>query len=134
MNKYLHWKDILSFKERGYSRYEWGGITDVENPNGIDRFKMEFGGEVQIYYNYIVANSLKGRLYLYLLKWREKKMRKIIINADDFGISHEVNHAVVYCFKNKMINQTTLLVNMDFTMEAVSLAKRMVLVIRWDCI
>lgn len=73
MNKYLHYQDMLEFKKRMYSRYEWGGITNPVEPNGIDKFKMEFGGEVKSYYNYIVSKSLKGRLYLYLLKRRERK-------------------------------------------------------------
>lgn len=25
-NKYLHWRDILEFKERGYVKYDWGGV------------------------------------------------------------------------------------------------------------
>lgn len=72
MNKLLHWNDMKEFKARGYSRYEWGGIADPDNPNGIDRFKMEFGGEVKQYYNYIVPRSLLGKLYVYLVNRRGK--------------------------------------------------------------
>ena len=48
--------------------------------------------------------------------------KNILINADDFGISHTVNKAVVYCFANNLINRTTLMVNMDFCDEAVELS------------
>lgn len=50
-------------------------------------------------------------------------MNKLVVNADDFGISHEVNMAIVKCFKEGYINQTTIMVNMPFFDEAVALAK-----------
>jgi len=70
MNKYLHWKDIQYFKNNGLSRYEWGGITDPNEPNGIDKFKMEFGGDVVQYNNYIIPVTLLGRVYTYLVRRR----------------------------------------------------------------
>lgn len=68
MNKYLHWKDILYFKERGLTRYEWGGISSPDEPNGIDKFKMEFGGEIVQYNNYVIPISTLGRVYTYLVR------------------------------------------------------------------
>lgn len=61
-NKRLHWEDIKYFKEKGLSRYDWGGISDFENPNGIDEFKLKFGGEKITYYNIFAGNSLLGKL------------------------------------------------------------------------
>lgn len=46
-----------------------------------------------------------------------------IINADDFGMSQEVNNAIIQCFKKNIIQRTTLLVNGDYTEDAVRLAK-----------
>ena len=46
-----------------------------------------------------------------------------IVNADDFGKSHEVNLGVVEGFKRGILTRTTLMVNMPFTDEAVILAK-----------
>ena len=43
-----------------------------------------------------------------------------IINADDFGLSQEVNSAVVQCFRDGTIDRTTLLVNMPQTDAACS--------------
>src|SRR5574344_1511671 len=50
-------------------------------------------------------------------------MKKIIINADDFGYSHAVNEAIVECFKRRYITQTTIMTNMPFYDEAVKYAK-----------
>lgn len=67
-NKYLHWKDMCYFKDKGITNYEWGGLASKDTPNGIDKFKMSFGGDVLEGKNYIIANSFKGKLYLKLLK------------------------------------------------------------------
>jgi hypothetical protein len=49
-------------------------------------------------------------------------IKKIIINADDFGLKSSVNKAIVESFNNKFINSTTLMVNMPGFEEAVDLA------------
>ncbi len=72
INKNLHWKDMLWFKEHGYSRYEWGGISNPHEPAGRDRFKAEFGGEVTCYANYHIPFSLLGRIYVELVKRRRR--------------------------------------------------------------
>lgn len=41
VNKRLHWEDMLYLKERGVRCYDWGGISDLKNPNGIDAFKLK---------------------------------------------------------------------------------------------
>lgn len=61
-NKRLHWEDILYFRKKGLLRYDWGGISDFENPNGIDEFKLKFGGEKITYYNILAGNTLLGKL------------------------------------------------------------------------
>lgn len=48
---------------------------------------------------------------------------KVIINADDFGKNVETNEAIAFCFENKLITNTTILVNSDFFDNAVSTAK-----------
>lgn len=65
-NKYLHWKDILYFKNKGVKVYDFGGVKSFENPNGIDKFKMNFGGIQKIYYNVSLANSFRGMIFLKL--------------------------------------------------------------------
>ena len=61
-NKYLHWEDMLLFKDRGIVTYDWGGISSLEEPNGIDKFKMSFGGKPIAYYNIHIACSLTQKL------------------------------------------------------------------------
>lgn len=61
MNKALHWFDLKLFKNKGIRTYDWGGIADFESPNGIDRFKMGFGGTPRTYYNRISGCSLIGK-------------------------------------------------------------------------
>ncbi len=61
-NKYLHWCDLQLFKNQGYAVYDWGGISSWTAPNGIDRFKVAFGGHAGAYYN--VSFPVSGRAKL----------------------------------------------------------------------
>lgn len=70
MNRYLHWMDFKYFKGMGIREYDWGGINSIDEPNSIAQFKMAFGGTPVDRYNYIVGNSVKGRI-AFLLKYRK---------------------------------------------------------------
>ncbi len=48
----------------------------------------------------------------------------LILNADDYGKSKEVNRAIRECFQKGCINRTTLMVNMPDAKEAVNDAKQ----------
>jgi predicted glycoside hydrolase/deacetylase ChbG (UPF0249 family) len=48
----------------------------------------------------------------------------IVVNADDFGFSKEINLAIVKCFQEGLIDRTTIMVNMPFAEEAVILAQK----------
>ena len=67
-NRFLHWCDILEFKQRGYRIYDLGGWTPPEQADEakmrINDFKAGFGGrQVQEYHlNYPL--SAKGRVWL----------------------------------------------------------------------
>ena len=52
------------------------------------------------------------------------RARKIIINADDFGMSAEANKAIVEAFEKNVISSTTLMANMSGFNEACELAHR----------
>lgn len=47
---------------------------------------------------------------------------KLIVNADDFGMSHEKNIAIDEMMRNNICTNASLVVNMPYTQEAISLA------------
>jgi len=73
-NRWLHWKDMLRFRETGIERYDWGGLFEDESDPGsagINRFKRDFGGEPVRSYECVQPVTLKGRIYLPLRDtWR----------------------------------------------------------------
>lgn len=48
---------------------------------------------------------------------------KLIINADDFGLTAGVNEGIIESFKNGVVTSTTLMVNQPNRDEAIALAK-----------
>lgn len=62
-NKFLHWNDWMMLKQMGIIEYDWGGISSYDNPNGIDKFKMSFGGTYRKYYNISCNYTLRAKLY-----------------------------------------------------------------------
>jgi lipid II:glycine glycyltransferase (peptidoglycan interpeptide bridge formation enzyme) len=73
-NRWLHWKEMLRFKEMGLERYDWGGLFEDESvPEraGINNFKKDFGGRQECTYDCTVPVTLKGRIFLPLRDaWR----------------------------------------------------------------
>lgn len=67
-NKLLHYQDMLYLKAKGLSYYDWGNVASFELPNGIDKFKMSFGGERMKVYSYFVGNSLLGKFLVFSKK------------------------------------------------------------------
>lgn len=67
-NKLLHYKDILYFKDMELKTYDWGNISSIENPNGIDNFKKSFGGEIGKVYNVLIGSSIWGKAVVCFLK------------------------------------------------------------------
>lgn len=49
---------------------------------------------------------------------------RIIVNADDFGMSSQINHAIVEAFQKNLISSTTMMANMPAFDEACALAHR----------
>ena len=47
---------------------------------------------------------------------------KIILSADDFGRSHEMNLAIDYAMRNRLVCSTALLMGSEYTEEAVGMA------------
>jgi len=76
-NHWLHWQEMLRFREMGLIRYDWGGLFEDEtNPEhaGVNRFKKSFGGEAQRSWHCTVPVTLRGRAWLWLRDaWRRHK-------------------------------------------------------------
>lgn len=51
-NRQLHYLDMMHFKEKGFSKYDWGGVSSDIKMQGITKFKHEFGGQAQATYYY----------------------------------------------------------------------------------
>jgi len=49
-------------------------------------------------------------------------MQRLIINADDFGLSPGVNRGILAAFRDGVLSSTTMLVNLPYFEDAVSLA------------
>ncbi len=66
-NRYHHWRDMLEFRDRGVSSYDWGGwyggSTDAEKLR-VNRFKEGFGGSKIQEYDGWAACTPMGRVVL----------------------------------------------------------------------
>lgn len=49
-------------------------------------------------------------------------MKKLIVNADDFGRTHGINRGILECFKNGIVTSATVMINMPFAQEAIQIA------------
>lgn len=87
-NRWLHWQEMLRFRQMGISRYDWGGLFEDESASeraGINRFKKEFGGTPVRAYDCIAPVTLKGSLWLPL---RDTWRRRHTIGAAFGGLLH----------------------------------------------
>lgn len=62
-NRYLHYKDMLYFKEKGLSIYDWGGAGKDEEVINITKFKESFGGMERVYYDFEEVRGFKARVF-----------------------------------------------------------------------
>lgn len=80
-NKFLHYKDMEYFKVKGFLTYDFGGYannTQEIQTQGINRFKLSFGGEIVRYYDYYSYLSVLSSWVLNLMNSFENKIIKII--------------------------------------------------------
>lgn len=62
----LEWETMRYCCQNGITSYDFGGVANFEEPNGIDKFKMNFAKEGQriSYDNYLVGISLLGKVVI----------------------------------------------------------------------
>jgi hypothetical protein len=56
LNRFLHWHEMLAYREDGLTTYDFGGIREDKN-DGIARFKSSFGGAVSREFTYLCSGS-----------------------------------------------------------------------------
>lgn len=58
INRWLHYKDMIEFKNNGFEIYDWGGYDIDEKLEGINKFKKCFGGTLAKQYSGKTTNSI----------------------------------------------------------------------------
>lgn len=61
-NRALHYKEMLYFRDKGLTVYDWGGAGKGEDVASITEFKESFGGEHVTYYDCIANNGFRAKL------------------------------------------------------------------------
>jgi hypothetical protein len=56
LNRYLHWHELMTYKDQGMQLYDFGGVGDGSST--IARFKLSFGGFRTQDYSYVFAGAL----------------------------------------------------------------------------
>lgn len=80
-NRYLHWHDILFFKDQKYDYYDFLGLSiDPDNipQQNINKFKLGFGGSKRTEYHSYIPQTIRGKLLLLALKFKWRKQHEII--------------------------------------------------------
>lgn len=67
-NRFLEWNDIQYFNRINCKTYDWGGLNKDSERNGVDQFKLGFGGANHTSYNVIVGRSFVGKMCVLLLR------------------------------------------------------------------
>ncbi len=60
---------------------------------------------------------------MFFLFGSQKVMQKLIVNADDFGLTSEINRGIIHAYKNGIVTSTSLSPTGEFFSEAVQLIK-----------
>lgn len=74
-NRYLHYKEMLHFKSKGLSVYDWGGAGRGEDVINITEFKESFGGEKAIFYDFEETIGLKARAFKFVVDIMDDVLR-----------------------------------------------------------
>lgn len=70
----LEWETMRYCCRSGITSYDFGGIVSFDNPNGIDKFKLNFAkeGERVTYDNFLLGSSLLGKAGIVAYKFYKK--------------------------------------------------------------
>ena len=62
-NRFLHYQDMIYFKNAGKKFYDWGGAGTSDEVASITEFKKAFGGTPVIQYNGECVNGVAAKMY-----------------------------------------------------------------------
>ncbi len=66
-NRYLHYMDMLHFKDKGLKIYDWGGAGRGEDVINIAEFKESFGGVREVSYEYEEVKGIKAHIFKFIV-------------------------------------------------------------------
>ncbi len=66
-NRYLHYMDMLHFKDMGLKIYDWGGAGRGEDVINITEFKESFGGVPHKDYDFEEVKGLKAHAFRFII-------------------------------------------------------------------
>lgn len=76
-NRYLHYADMLYFKEKGLKIYDWGGAGRGEDVLNITKFKESFGGTPETNYEYEEVRGIKAHIFKFVVNALDDVMIKL---------------------------------------------------------
>ena len=77
-NRYLHYRDMLFFKERGLTEYDWGGAGKTEDVASITKFKEAFGGVPETDYEFEEVHGILAHMFKFLVNVLDDVMYKMV--------------------------------------------------------
>ncbi len=83
-NRYLHWRNIQSSKNRGCKWYNFGGqFTNHNDEQGqnVNKFKMSFGPTLAYDAKRFTSKNILSRLilFVYYLKWKDLNLNDLVL-------------------------------------------------------
>lgn len=75
-NRYLHYMDMLHFKDKGLKIYDWGGAGRGEDVINITEFKESFGGITETSYDYEEVKGFMAKLFKFIVNALDDVMIK----------------------------------------------------------
>jgi lipid II:glycine glycyltransferase (peptidoglycan interpeptide bridge formation enzyme) len=84
INRYMHWREILYYKNIGVRIYDFGGVNlDKKSPTyTITQFKLSFGGDIIEEYDILLTSNAILRVLFKSKDFIHRKIKKILSMKD----------------------------------------------------
>src|SRR5699024_11477489 len=84
-NRYLHWHELVYFKNKGFHTFDLMGLTTDKNNAGhqkVNSYKRSFGGKEKVVYQSFISQSLLGIMCVCGLRFLCRIIDEIINRKD----------------------------------------------------